>query len=356
MTTQTLNPTQDLKSQAVERNETESVAGDRCNSFVYVPDHASAREVVDTVQKSRLEPELCHTVFVVNDYGKYRGYVRLARALRSAPETAVSELLEGSDIAVSESTHREAAARKLQALDLSSLPIVGARGELKGVLRFDRAMDILDEETSEDIYKKAGVGDLLHVKDMVRSEKLTQGPIGYPVGVRLMFLIVTLIGGLMVGGLIDHFEEVLASVIALAIFVPLVMDMGGNVGTQSTTIFARGLALGHIRLEGFFRHHLVRETLIGLCLAAVISVVAGTVAYFWQGAPNDLPMLGVVVGGALFFSVLTACVLGFLLPYVMLKLGVDHAPGADPFITTIKDFTGLAVYFVLAAWLLGLSV
>lgn len=73
-------------------------------------------------------------------------------------------------------------------------------------------------------------------------------------------------------------------------------------------------------------------------------------------APNDLPLLGVVVGFALFFSVTTASILGFLLPWVMVKIGVDHAPGADPFITTIKDFSGLAVYFLSAVWLLGLTV
>ncbi len=187
----------------------------------------------------------------------------------------------------------------------------------------------------------------------MRSEKLTSGGIGYAVKVRMAFLMVTLAGGLAVGGVIDFFEDTLAAVVALAIFIPLVMDMGGNVGTQSTTIFARGLALGHINLGRFFRNHLVREGGVGLAMGVIMAVLAGTIAYFWQGAPNDIPQLGFVVGTALFFSVFTASILGFLLPWVLLKIGVDHAPGADPFITTIKDFTGLAVYFGMAAWLLS---
>ena len=130
------------------------------------------------------------------------------------------------------------------------------------------------------------------------------------------------------------------------------MDMGGNVGTQSTTIFARGLALGHINLRRFGQV-LFREGKVGLLMGATLGLAGGTIAYFWQGLPNDVPQLGIAVGISLFAVVLIASILGFLLPYLMVKLGFDHAPGADPFITTIKDFTGLALYFYLVSVLIG---
>lgn len=323
--------------------------------FVAVRDNSSAADALKKVRTSNFPDEVSNTIFVTDEAGSYVGFVRLSRLLRRESARPVIGLVEGKDIAVTEDTHRETAARLLQKLDISSLPIVDRSGRLVGIFRFDDAMDVLEEEASEDMYKKAGLSSI-HAKDSIRSEMLTSGPLHYPIGVRLMFLMVTLIGGLMVGGLVDFFEETLAAVIALAIFVPLVMDMGGNVGTQSTTIFARGLALGHINLDKFWRKHMIREIMIGTSMAIIIAVIAGTIAYFWQGVPNDLPMLGVVVGGALFFSVLTASILGFLLPYIMLKIGIDHAPGADPFITTIKDFTGLAVYFILAGWLLGIAL
>ncbi len=332
----------------------ESIGRRRRSDFVFTTIDATVADAMKKVRDSALPDEISNKVFVVDAAGKYQGFIRLSRLLRSPEQDAVAGLVEGPDIAVTEDEHRETAARKLQRLDISSLPITDANGRLTGILRFDDAMDILDEEVSEDIYKKAGLG-AIHAKDAIRSELLTSGPLHYPIGVRLMFLMVTLAGGLIVGGLVDFFEETLAAVIALAIFVPLVMDMGGNVGTQSTTIFARGLALGHINLDRFWSRHMAREALVGVVMAAIIATVAGTIAYFWQGAPNDLPLLGVVVGGALFFSVLTAAILGFLLPFIMLKIGIDHAPGADPFITTIKDFTGLAVYFLLAGTLLGIT-
>lgn len=341
-------------SMVAESDLSESIGSLRRTDFAYVTADATVTDAVKKVRESSLPDEVSNKVFVVDAAGKYQGFVRLSRLLRSEDHVTVSELVEGKDIAMPESTHRETAARQLQRLDISSLPITDSTGRLTGILRFDDAMEILEEETSEDIYHKAGLGSLA-AKDRIRSEMLTAGPLHYPIGVRLTFLMVTLAGGLIVGGLVDFFEDTLAAVIALAIFVPLVMDMGGNVGTQSTTIFARGLALGHINLDRFWAKHMARESLVGLAMAAIIAVVAGTIAYFWQGAPNDLPLLGVVVGGALFFSVLTAALLGFLLPYIMLKIGVDHAPGADPFITTIKDFTGLAVYFLLAGSLLGIT-
>ena len=341
-------------SMVAEGDLSESIGGLRRTDFAFVTADATVADAVKKVRESSLPDEVSNKVFVVDAAGKYQGFVRLSRLLRSDDKTVVSELVEGQDIAMPESTHRETAARQLQRLDISSLPITDNTGRLTGILRFDDAMEILEEETSEDIYHKAGLGSLA-AKDRIRSELLTAGPLHYPIGVRLTFLMVTLAGGLIVGGLVDFFEDTLAAVIALAVFVPLVMDMGGNVGTQSTTIFARGLALGHIHLDRFWTKHMIRETFVGVSMAAIIAVVAGTIAYFWQGAPNDLPLLGVVVGGALFFSVLTAALLGFLLPYIMLKIGVDHAPGADHFITTIKDFTGLAVYFLLAGSLLGVT-
>lgn len=327
------------------------------STFVLVQDDQRALDVLEKIRTSQLEDGLLNLVFVENSQKEYLGFVRLSSLLRANSGAQMSTLLEGAGLHIQSNEDHEKAARLLQKNDLPLLPVLHPTNKrMIGVLTFDDAMDILETETSEDIYWKAGVGDLLHQKDSVRSEKLTKGGIGYTLKVRIAFLMVTLAGGMLVGGLIDHFEDVLGAVIALAIFIPLVMDMGGNVGTQSSTIFARGLALGHIKMEGFFKNHLFREFLVGLSMGAVLAGLAGVIAHFWQGVPNDLPMLGIVVGSALMFSITTASVLGFFLPWIMLKIGVDHAPGADPFITTIKDFTGLMVYFLMAMWLLGITM
>nr|WP_184080648.1 magnesium transporter [Nocardiopsis mwathae] len=330
-------------------------AGREANpEYIAVRPHMLVKETLGLISRSRLGPEDVTTVFITENDRTYLGLVSVAELVQADPFTEVGELARLGDIAVPTRSAAAPAARALQRRDLGAIPVVDSERRLVGALTYDDAMDAIDDDTSETVYRKAGMGDPAHATEMLRSERLTSGSIWYPVRVRIAFLMVTLAGGLLVGGLIDSFEDVLAAVVAVAVFVPLVMDMGGNVGTQSTTIFARGLALGHIDPNRFGRQ-LFREVRVGLAMALAIALVGGGIAYLWQGAPNGIPMLGVAVGLALFTSVTLATFLGFALPWLMLKLGLDHAPGADPFITTIKDFTGLAVYFGLASLLLGVG-
>ena len=320
--------------------------------LVEVREDVDVAAALTAVRTSDLASEEVTAVFVVDASGRYRGLVRLADLIRTDPGADLATLMDVDAPVASTLDDAARAGRVLQRYDLGAMAVVDRDGRLVGALVFDDAMDAIAADVSDTMLQKAGVGDVLALKDRVRSEKLIGGPILYPVRVRLLFLMVTLAGGLAVGGLIDSFEDTLGAVIAAAVFIPLVMDMGGNVGTQSTTIFARGLALGHIDLTRF-RSFLFREVRVGMTMAVVLGLMGGTIAWAWQGAPNGIPELGIAVGVALAFSVTFASFLGFALPWLLVKLGADHAPGADPFITTIKDFTGLGVYFLLVGLLIG---
>ena len=146
----------------------------------------------------------------------------------------------------------------------------------------------------------------------------------------------------------DTDQEEAESVAAVAIFIPLIMDMGGNVGTQSSTVFVRGMSLGHIDLSTFTRHFF-KEVWIGLSLGLIVGIISGTAASLWQG----IPMLGVAVGISLVFAMTLAAALGFLVPFVLIKLNIDQAAGSAPIITSIKDIAGLFIYFVSVNVLLG---
>ncbi|MDV6013812.1 magnesium transporter [Haloechinothrix sp. LS1_15] len=322
--------------------------------YISVRPHETVAQALDAVRHSRLGSEDATTVYVTDSGRGYRGLVTVTELVKADSQARVGDLARLRDVAVSTTDDAATAARLLQRRDLGALPVLDTEGRLVGSVTFDDALDALTDDASETMYRKAGLTDPAHTTELLRSERLTSGGIGYPVRVRMTFLMITLVGGLLVGGLIERFEDVLTAVVATAVFVPLIMDMGGNVGTQSTTIFARGLALGHITPASFSRQ-LLREVTVGAVMAVIIGVLGGAVAYLWQGAPNGEPLLGLAVGLALFVSVILATFLGFGLPWAMYKLGLDHAPGADPFITTIKDFTGLAVYFVLAGALLGVA-
>jgi magnesium transporter len=314
----------------------------------------NAAAALTAVQASELRPDELQLLFVIDERRFFKGYLPLAKLVKASADTLVSELVEEANVSVTAKSDRLEAARLLKEHDLPAVAVTDTEGRLVGAMTFDDVIDILEEEASETMYWKAGIGDIAKRRDEVFSQRLIQGPILYPYRVRILFLLITLAGGLAVGGLIDAFEGTLEALIAVAVFIPLIMDMGGNVGTQSTTIFARGLALGHINLQRFIRH-LRREGTVGLLMGATLGLAAGTVAYFWQGVPNDVPQLGIAVGISIFTVVLLASLLGFLLPYVLVKVGLDHAPGADPFITTIKDFTGLALYFYLVSALIGVA-
>ncbi|QSB05932.1 magnesium transporter [Natronoglycomyces albus] len=322
--------------------------------YVAVKDVVTAGEALQSVRECDLDPRQVTTVFIIDQQRHYRGLVSVTELVTAEPTTPVSDLARLSQAAVLTCEPAPEAARMLQRYDLGALAVVDSEQRLVGAVTFDDSMDALEDETSETMYRKAGIKDVAHATDMLRSYRLTTGNIWYSVRVRISFLLMTLVGGLLVGGLIEQFEDVLAAVVAVAVFVPLIMDMGGNVGTQSTTIFARGLALGHIRLSSFGKQ-LRREVTVGMTMALFLGTLGGAIAYLWQGAPNDIPLLGVAVGISLFTSVTLATFLGFALPWLMVKIGLDHAPGADPFITTIKDFTGLFVYFSLVGVLLGVG-
>ncbi|GIV68155.1 magnesium transporter [Caldilinea sp.] len=320
--------------------------------YLAVRSHNTVREALAVLRSSNLEDDELRVIFVIDEKRYYKGVVSLTRLVRAEPDAKIETLLEGSDVFVRASEKRTVAARLLKQYDLVALPVVDGEGRLVGAVSFDDVIDVLEEEASETMYQMAGIVDVRRQRDIIHSEKLTRGPILYAVSVRIVFLLVTVAGGLVTGGLIDQFEEVLAKILAAAVFIPLVMDMGGNVGTQSTTIFARGLALGHIDLAKFW-WHVRREVGIGLVMGLLLGVVTGVIAWQWQGIPNGFPQIGIAVGVSICAVVTLATFLGFLLPYTLTKLGFDHAPGADPFITTIKDFTGLALYFSLVNFLLA---
>ncbi len=323
--------------------------------YMAVREMVSVAAALAAIRAAPLRADEIDVIFVIDAQRHYQGYVRLGQLVQAAePQTAIADLIQQDPVAVPATAPEMDAVQKLKTFDLPAIPVVDSEQRLVGAITFDDVIDLLEADTSETMYRKAGVVDLSHPKDEIYSRLLTQGGIWYPVRVRILFLFVTLLGGLLVGGVIDAFEEVLAAVVGVAIFIPLVMDMGGNVGTQSTTIFARGLARGHINTQKFLTH-LRREVSVGLVMGLILGIIGGTAAYFWQGAPNNIPQLGLAVGLSLFVVIPLATFLGFLLPWMMLKLGLDHAPGADPFITTIKDFIGLSLYFGLVNWLIGVA-
>ncbi|WP_353893876.1 magnesium transporter [Proteinivorax hydrogeniformans] len=307
----------------------------------------TAKEALEKVRTYAPDKETIYTIYITDDSTKLEGVLSLRELVIASPEDTLEDIMHKKVIKVSTGTDQEEVARTLQELDLMALPVVDKENRLVGIITVDDAMDIIDEETTEDIFDKAGLRDL-NDRESDRSERLVNGSLIQIWKARLPFLVITMIGGLLAGAVIDAFEEALEAVAAVAIFIPVIMDMGGNAGTQSSTIFARGLILGHINTKKFM-NHLGKEVIVGLSMGAIVGVATGIIASVWQGIPE----LGMAVGLALGLTMTLATTLGFFIPYTLFKLGIDQAAGSDPIITTIKDISGLLIYFVLVSQFLG---
>jgi magnesium transporter len=297
-------------------------------------------QALDKVRRQAADKETIYTLFVTDNAKKLEGVLSLKDLLVADADAIVEDIMSKKTISAFTGDDQEEVAKTLQELDLLAIPVVDKEGRIVGIVTIDDAMDVMQHEATEDIMDQAGLADITG-NESDRSEVLVYGNLWNIWKVRLPILLITLVFALFSGVIIDEFEQTLESIAVVAIFIPLIMGMSGNVGTQSSTVFARGVVLGHIQMKNFLKHFL-KEIGVGLSMGIVLGVTTGIIAGVWQG----LPELGLAVGLALIFTMAVASLLGFLVPYFLIKFNVDQAAGSAPIITSIKDIAGLVIYFV----------
>jgi magnesium transporter len=223
--------------------------------------------------------------------------------------------------------------------DLASVPVVDRLGRLVGRITVDDIVDVIVDEASEDISKMAGTTD----------QEIRQDSALRIASLRLPWIIISLVGGILSGTIISHYRGTLGSLLALVFFIPVITAMGGNIGIQSSTIVVRGLATGEIGLFHIARR-ILRELRIGLLMGLICGGIVGLVASVWQGNP----LLGVIVGSAMLSAITVAATMGALVPILFKKINIDPAIATGPFVTMTNDIVGLFIYFGLAVTLLKL--
>ncbi|MCL2212309.1 MAG: magnesium transporter [Oscillospiraceae bacterium] len=305
----------------------------------------TAAQAADKVRKQASDKETIYTLYVTDNSRRLEGVISLKELFLASPDGIIEDIMIKNVVSVSTDDDREVVARTLQELDLLALPVVDKEGRIVGIITIDDAMDILEEEATEDLLTQGGV---VASAEATRSDLLVKGSLFKIWKVRLPFLCIALVGGLVAALVMEGFEEALQAVVGVAFFIPVIMNIGGSVGTQSSTVFARGVALGHIDLKRFFQHFL-KEICVGASLGLITGVLAGIVAGIWQGSY----LLGLSVGMALFATAALASLIGFFVPFMLIKMNFDQAAGAAPLVATIKDVIGLLVYFGLVTLFLS---
>jgi magnesium transporter len=324
----------------------DTAGGLMTSDFSMFPEQVTAREMLKRLKSQPRRDEEIPYIYAVDEHGRLTGVIRLADLLRAHPQEPLRSIAKAQIVSIGADQDQELAARLLNRYDLLALPVVDDQERILGVITADDAMAVLEQETTEDIYKRAGILPA-KVRQAAKSDLLVRGPVWLAWAVRLPFLLITVAGGILAGTLIEAFSGLLKSVVVLATFIPIIMGMGGNAGLQSTSIFIRGYVLGQIDPNTFGKH-ILREMAIGLGMGAILGLIVGVFAAIWQG----LPVIGLVVGLSLTCAIIIATFLGFLIPFSLTKIGIDPAAGSGPLITTIKDITGLFIYFVIASLLL----
>ena len=320
----------------------ETAGGIMSPDFFALPEEATVEQAVQALQTAE-DVEMAFYVFVVNDHGHLVGVVSLRELVVSPPSTPLEELMETDVFSVRPEEDREDVARMVARYNILAVPVVDPSNKLLGIVTVDDVIDVIREEATEDVLKMAGAGheDLLEEPSVARSTR-----------VRMPWLLASFVGGVVAAGIIGHFEEALSKVAALAAFIPIVMGMGGNVGTQSATIIVRGIATGRVDVHRL-RDTVGRELLVGLGLGLAYGLLLGLVAAaLYRTEPGMLLPLALTVGLAVCGSMTVAAVVGAGLPLLFERLHIDPAVATGPFVTTAVDVMGVLIYFGMAILLM----
>lgn len=324
---------------ALERNleYPEETAGRLMQTdFVAVPPFWSVGQVIDHMRESEDLPETFTDIFVVDPSYRVIGTIDLSRLLRTKRAVLVQQIMEADQHTVSATLDQEEMARQFERYDLKSAPVVDANKRLVGVVTVDDIVEVIEEETDEDLRRLSGVGDE-SIGDSVIST----------VRSRIVWLAINLCTAGLAASVIKQFDASIEQMVALAVLMPIVASMGGNAGTQTMAVTVRALATRDLGPANRTRI-ILREAAVGLINGFALGALLGPIVFLWFG----IGTLGIVIAIALLINLFTAAVAGILVPLALDRFGFDPAVASATFVTTITDVIGFLAFLGLATLVL----
>ncbi len=319
----------------------ESAGGLMSPDFMCLDEELTAGEAISSIQKRSEEKEMVFYLYITHGDNRLGGVISLRELLMHPPERKLKNIMNPNVISVTTDTDQGEVAHVVSQYNILAVPVVDSSYNLVGIVTVDDIIDVIREEATEEFLQMAGAG-----KDREILLKSTKDN----AMLRAPWLFASWVGGIMSMFIIDAFEHELSQVLALAAFIPVVMGMGGNIATQSSTIIVRGIATGRVNMNEFFGV-VFKEMRVGLILGVVYGSFLGIIASFGFTEP---PLLGVVVGVSIFCCMAMAATVGSFIPLVLKRFDVDAAIATGPFVTTSIDIIGVLVYFLVAKYFLNL--
>lgn len=322
------------------RYENDTAGGIMVPDFIALPENITAKEAIESLQKEHAKVEMPFYLYVVDEYGRLRGVCSLRQLVVVPPNTPLKDFMSTDVFSVQTSMDQEEVAKIVARYDILAVPVVNSKDELVGIVTVDDVIDIIRKEATEDFLKMAGAGEeFVETKSVFKSMKI-----------RLPWLFASCLGGIFAFFIIGRFEESLSQFSYLAAFIPVIMGMGGNIGTQSSTIVVRGLALGFLNIRDIWSV-VSKELAVGFMLGMTYGMLIALVAQL----SYSMPALGLSVGLSVICSMSVAALVGSLVPMLFARINIDPAVATGPFVTTSIDIISVFFYFQISTLLLGIT-
>lgn len=292
------------------------------------------------------EQEMVFYLYVIDDRQHLVGVISLRDLITSKPDITLSKLMTTSVHAVQPLTDQEEVAHIVSRYNILAVPVVDEGNKLMGIITVDDVIDVIREEATEDFLQMAGAG---RDRDILLKSTFSNAK------TRVPWLFASWLGGMLVASIITTYEETLGQVLALMAFLPIIIGMAGNVGTQTATIVVRGIATGRVA-PATALSVVLKELKVGLLLGTLYGLllggtgyVLGTIGYMDIGVMSAYEM-GITIGVGIVLAMATAAFVGALVPVVLNQIHLDPAVATGPFVTTSVDILGVVVYFIVAGF------
>lgn len=309
--------------------------------YIDVTLQMTVQQTLDKIRTIGIHSETVYTCYVV-EKRKLCGIVTAEALLTNDGDTQVKELMEENYIFIRTTDDREDAAKLFRKYDLIAIPVLDQEGYIVGIVTFDDAIDVLTEETTEDIHKMAAIAS--------SEESYLKTSVLEHARHRILWLLILMFSATITGAIITKYENAFTAIPLLVSFIPMLMDTGGNCGSQSSTLIIRGLAVDELHFSDFFTI-LWKEFRVAIVVGVVLALANG-VRIFW--VYKNLPM-AVVVAASLVVTIVIAKLVGCILPILAKRLRMDLAIMASPLITTIVDTCSIVIYFQIATLMFHIS-
>ncbi len=335
----------------------EGTAGSVMTSdYATVTPELTSVQAIERLRREAPNKETIYDSYVIDDRRRVIGVVSLRDLITAPDEKTVAQIMKTSVITARADEPKEEAAKRLAAYDLLALPVINGGDALVGIITADDAMDVQAEAATEDFYRAGAVqgphigGHKGEMPGVSKIASVSKASIWTLWRMRVVWLVVLVFGNIFSGEGIAFFEDTIMAYVALVFFLPLLIDSGGNAGSQAATLMVRGLAIGDVKLSDWGRM-LGREVfvagLLGLTMALAVSVIG-----LYRGGFE----VAIVVSMSMVIIVLVGSLIGMSLPFILSRLRLDPAAASAPLITSIADAAGVMIYFSIATAVLNIPV